>query len=72
MKVTIGKVAEELGVTVETLRAQEKAGKIKSESTKGNHRRYELEEIIGYANRNKSNLKVTAVDSAKKMFEEKE
>lgn len=61
MKVTIGKAAKELGVTVETLRAWEKAGKIKSERTQGNHRRYELEEITGYANRNKANLKVTAI-----------
>ena len=61
MKVTIGKVAKEIGVTVETIRAWEKAGKIKSERTQGNHRRYELEEIIGYANRNKANLKVTAI-----------
>lgn len=48
-------------VTVETVIAQEKAGKIKSERTQGNHRRYELEEITGYANRNKTNLKVTAI-----------
>jgi putative resolvase len=61
MKVTIGKVAKEVGVTVETLRAWEKAGKIKSERTKGNHRRYELEQISGYANRNKTNCKVTAI-----------
>jgi putative resolvase len=54
MKVTIGKVAKEVGVTVETLRAWEKAGKIKSERTKGNHRRYELEQISGYANRKNS------------------
>ena len=39
----------------------EKDGKIKSERTQGNHRRYELEEITVYANRNKANLKVTAI-----------
>ena len=61
MKVTIGKVAKEVGVTVETLRAWEKAGKIKSERTKGGHRRYEIDEILCYANRNKSNEKVTAI-----------
>jgi putative resolvase len=61
MKVTIGKVAKEIGVTVETLRAWEKAGKVKSERTQGNHRRYELEEIISYANRTKANIKVTAI-----------
>lgn len=61
MKVTIGKVAKEVGVTVETLRAWEKAGKIKSERTKGGHRRYEIDEILCYANRNKGNEKVTAI-----------
>lgn len=35
--------------TVVTLRAWEKAGKIASERTKGGHRRYDLESILGYA-----------------------
>ena len=42
MKLTIGEVAKEIGVTIETLRAWEKAGKITSERTKGGHRRYDL------------------------------
>ena len=42
MKVTIGTLAKEVGVTVETLRAWEKAGKIKAERTEGGHRRYRL------------------------------
>ena len=61
MKVTIGTVAKEVGVTVETLRTWEKHGKIKSERTVGGHRRFELEEILSYANRNKANEKVTAI-----------
>lgn len=61
MKVTIGEAAKEVGVTVETLRAWEKAGKIKSERTRGNHRRYDIEEILGYANKSKPNNKVTAI-----------
>ena len=61
MKVTIGTLAKEVGVTVETLRAWEKAGKIKAERTQGGHRRYELEEVLNYSNRNKSNAKVTAI-----------
>ena len=61
MRVTIGEAAKEVGVTVETLRLWEKAGKIKSERTQGNHRRYELEEILSYSNRGKPNAKVTAI-----------
>ena len=37
MRVTIGDAAKEIWVTVETLRLWEKAGKIKSERTQGNH-----------------------------------
>ena len=40
MLLSIGELAEKTGVTVGTLRAWEKAGKIKSFRTKGNHRRY--------------------------------
>jgi DNA-binding transcriptional MerR regulator len=47
MKVTVGSRCKRSWVTVETLRAWEKAGKIKSERTQGGHRRYELEEIVG-------------------------
>jgi len=61
MKITIGALAKEVGVTVETLRAWEKAGKIKAERTQGGHRRYELEEVLNYANRNKANAKITAI-----------
>ncbi|MBC8061195.1 MAG: IS607 family transposase, partial [Clostridiaceae bacterium] len=61
VKITIGKAAKEAGVTVETLRSWEKAGKIKSERTKGNHRRYEIEEIESFANRDRKAEKVTAI-----------
>ena len=61
MKITIGKAAKEAGVTVETLRSWEKAGKIKSERTKGGHRRYEIEEIESFANRDRKTEKVTAI-----------
>ncbi len=61
MKITIGKAAKEAGVTVETLRSWEKAGKIKSERTKGGHRRYEIEEVESYANRDRKTEKVTAI-----------
>jgi len=38
---TIGKVAKQHGVTVGTVRAWDRAGKIKSVRTPGGHRRYE-------------------------------
>ena len=61
MKVPIGKIAKEVGVTVDTLRNWDKAGKIVSERTKGGHRRYDLEAVLSYANRNKELEKVTAI-----------
>ena len=47
MRVSIGKAAAELGVTRETLRRWEAAGKIVSERTPKNHRRYDLEKLRG-------------------------
>ena len=46
---TIGKVAKEFGVTLDTLRRWEKEGKITSE-TCGGHRRYDLEQVHTYVN----------------------
>ena len=47
MKISIGKAAQELGVTRETLRRWEKAGKIVSERTPKQHRRYDLAKLRG-------------------------
>ncbi len=47
MKVSIGKIAKELGVSRVTLRRWEAAGKIKSERTPKGHRRYDLLKILG-------------------------
>ena len=41
MRETIGEVAKRHGVTVGTVRAWDRAGKIKSVRTPGGHRRYE-------------------------------
>lgn len=49
MKVGIGKAAQELGVTVETLRRWERSGKIASERTPQGHRRYDLAKLRGSA-----------------------
>jgi putative resolvase len=47
MKVSIGKLAEEIGVSRDTLRRWEAAGKISSERTPKGHRRYDLNKILG-------------------------
>lgn len=57
MKISIGKAATELGVSRETLRRWEAAGKITSERTPKGHRRYDLRHLQGI--------------SPKKNFEEK-
>jgi putative resolvase len=47
MKTSIGKAAKELGVSRDTLRRWEKAGKIISERTLKGHRRYNLVALLG-------------------------
>ena len=47
MKASIGKVAKELGVSRDTLRRWEVAGKIQSERTPRGHRRYDLAKLLG-------------------------
>ena len=47
MKVGIGRAAKELGVSKETLRRSEAAGKIEVECTPKGHRRYDLSKLLG-------------------------
>ncbi len=47
MKASIGKVAKQLGVTPDTLRRWERAGKIRCERTARGHRRYDLSKLLG-------------------------
>jgi excisionase family DNA binding protein len=59
MKASIGVAAKQLGVSKDTLRRWEKAGKISSERTACGHRRYDLAQLI--------NVKRTPIlNSAKK------
>ena len=53
MKLTIGKAAKELGVTIETLRRWEKEGKITAERTRGGHRRFDIQSLRGLERRPK-------------------
>lgn len=59
MKKSIGDISKELGVSIDTLRRWEREGKIKSERTHGGHRRYDLETILAYTNRNKPKNRIT-------------
>lgn len=47
MKISIGKAAKELGVSIATLRRWEVEGKIQSERTPKGHRRYDLAQLYG-------------------------
>ena len=47
MKASIGKTAKHLGVSRDTLRRWERAGKITSERTLRGHRRYDLSKLLG-------------------------
>ena len=49
MRVRISEAARMLGVSVDTLRRWEAAGKINVEHTPGGHRRYELDQLRGIA-----------------------
>ena len=51
MKASIGKAAKELGVSRDTLRRWERAGKVISERTPKGHRRYNLAYLLGAAPR---------------------
>ena len=51
MKISIGQAAKELGVSQETLRRWEAAGKIEVERTPNGHRRYHLAKLHGIAPR---------------------
>ena len=53
MRVSIGEAAKELGVSVDTLRRWEKAGRIPVERTPQGHRRYDLAQLRGVASRHK-------------------
>ena len=59
MKISIGKAANLLGVSRDTLRRWEKEGKIKSQRTVKGHRRYDEGELTGLKKRNAPDDKIT-------------
>jgi len=59
MRVSIGRAAKELGVSKDTLRRWEAAGKIEVERTPGGHRRYDLAKLRGIAPRKAPSDRVT-------------
>lgn len=56
LKLPIGKIAKEIGVSLDTLRRWEKEGKITSERTSGGHRRYNLDQILTFVNAKKNKM----------------
>ena len=61
MKVSIGRAAQELGVSRDTLRRWEAAGKIQVERTPNGHRRYDLAKLNGIVPRKASSQRSTLV-----------
>lgn len=54
MKLPIGKIAKEIGVSLDTLRRWEYEGKITPERTSGGHRRYDLDQVLAFVNDKKN------------------
>lgn len=59
VKVSIGTAAKELGVSIDTLRRWEAAGKIEVERTPNGHRRYDLAKLRGIIPRKTSAARLT-------------
>ncbi|MBU0494481.1 MAG: IS607 family transposase [Chloroflexi bacterium] len=59
MKIRISQAAQELGVSVDTLRRWEAAGKIQAERTPGGHRRYDLAQLRGIVPRQAPSQRLT-------------
>jgi putative resolvase len=72
MKTSIGKAAKELGVSKDTLRRWEAAGKIKSERTPRGHRRYDLANLLGISSRISTDKKNTLVYARVSSHDQKE
>ncbi len=58
IKISINKASEIVGVSINTLRRWEKEGKITSERTKGGHRRYDNNSLLGLINKGNEKLSI--------------
>lgn len=72
MKTGIGKAAEQLGVSRDTLRRWEKAGKIIVERTAKGHRRYNLASLLGAPPRDDQSRKKTIAYARVSSHDQKE
>ena len=72
MKVSIGKISEELGVTRETLRRWEDEGKILAERTPKGHRRYDVSRLRGIFPKKKFEAKRTIAYARVSSHDQKE
>jgi putative resolvase len=72
MKTSIGKAAEQLGVSRDTLRRWEKSGKITAERTAKGHRRYNLAVLLGASPRKDPSKKKTIVYARVSSHDQKE
>jgi putative resolvase len=72
MKTSIGKAAEELGVSRDTLRRWEKSGKIIVDRTAKGHRRYNLATLLGASTRKDQSKKKTLVYARVSSHDQKE
>src|SRR3990167_4904456 len=72
MKTSIGKAAEELGVSRDTLRRWEKSGKITVERTASGHRRYNLAVLLGVSARKDQSKKKTIAYARVSSHDQKE
>ena len=72
MKISIGKAAQELGVSKETLRRWEQSGKITSERTPKGHRRYDSSKLRGIDSRKISSTKRTIAYARVSSHDQKE
>jgi putative resolvase len=72
MKVSIGKAAQEVGVTRETLRRWEASGKIQVERTPKGHRRYDLASLRGFTPRSPTTNRPTLAYARVSSHDQKE
>ena len=72
MKTSIGKAAEELGFSRDTLRRWEKSGKITVERTVKGHRRYNLATLLGATSRKNPSHKKTIIYARVSSHDQKE